>query len=121
MIRELLNASRLDPNVAQRTGGCWDVVTAAGWMACRESAATALKLSHTAIKDTTLYRRGRISLIKAIHTDCSDQEARRALTRRFDLIPYTAAGWQRQVSGRRRIVDVGPDGCQIADAGVLDA
>jgi hypothetical protein len=121
MIRELLNASGLDPKVAQRTGGCWDIVTAAGWMACRESAATALKLSHMAIKDTIVRRRGRISLMKAIHTDCSNQEARRALTRRFDLIPYTAADWQRQVSGRRRTAEMELDECQSADARVLDA
>jgi len=40
--------------------------------------------------------------------------------RRFDLIPYTAAGWQRQASGPVRVADVGQDGCQIADAGGLD-
>jgi hypothetical protein len=55
-----------------------------------------------------------------VHTDCIVQKARRALMRRFDLIPYTAAGWQRQVSGPMRIAGVGQDGCQIAHLGVLD-
>jgi hypothetical protein len=36
---------------------------------------------------------------KDIHTGCSDQGARQALMRRFDLIPYTAAGCNVRLAG----------------------
>jgi hypothetical protein len=51
VIQEVLNASECGPNVAQRKGGCRDVVTAAGGCACREPATAALKHAKAAIKD----------------------------------------------------------------------
>lgn len=51
VIEEVLNASECGPKVAQRKGGCRDVVTTVGWMACREPATTAPRQAKTAIKD----------------------------------------------------------------------
>jgi hypothetical protein len=51
MIQEALNASHCHPKVVQQKGGCRDVVTAVGWTACREPAATAPKLAEVPIKD----------------------------------------------------------------------
>jgi len=90
-----------------------------GWQ-CREHTTTALEHRKMAISDACMCRSGRMMVLKDIHTDCSDQEASQALMRRFDLIPYTAAGCQRQVSGRMRMRGVGPNGCQIADPGAPD-
>jgi hypothetical protein len=45
----VLNACHRGPEVAQAKGGCWEVVTAVGWMACREHTATALEHSGPAV------------------------------------------------------------------------
>lgn len=43
-----------------------------------------------------------MSAMEDIHTDSEGQEARWAQMKRCDVIPYTAAGCQRQVSGDLR-------------------
>jgi hypothetical protein len=60
---------------------------------------TAAMRSQTAIKAVWVRRWGRMGTGNEIHTKCSDQEARRALTRRFDLIPYTAAAGNVGLAG----------------------
>lgn len=64
-------------------------------------------------------RCGRKKALENLHTDWSDQEARQALMRRFDLVPYAAAGCQRQVSGRLRRRGVEHYESQIDGPGVL--
>jgi hypothetical protein len=60
---------------------------------------TAAMRSQTAITVVWVRRRGRIGSGNDIHTKCSDHEARRALMRRFDLIPYTAAAGNVRLAG----------------------
>lgn len=120
MILACLNAARRDSTAVQREGGCWGVVTAAGGMAMQGATATALKHPAPAVLDAHLCRCGRMKILKGLRTDWSDQEAGQALLRRFDLVPYTAAGWQRQVSGRVRIRAIGLQEGQVDDPGALE-
>jgi hypothetical protein len=78
------------------------VVTAVGCEAYREPAATMLELSQGNITADGMCQCGRMRILEHVHTNRSDQETRRALLGRFDLIPCAAAGWKRQVSDRVR-------------------
>lgn len=72
-----------------------------------------------AIVEYSTCRPGRISILKDIHTESGVQGTRWARTSGCDLIPYTAAGWQRRVSGRMRTRRRGPWGCRITDPASL--
>jgi hypothetical protein len=73
------------------------VVVTDGWMAmqgARNNSAGGLSRRHRRRPGVPI----RSHEYREIHTDSGGQEARQARTCTFDLIPYAAAGWQRQLA-----------------------
>jgi hypothetical protein len=119
MFLACFNAPQRDSDVAQQKGGGWDVVTA-GSMAmqgARNDSAGALASSQRRCSGVAIRSHG--------HTGGHTyrqwwSEGRSGSDVGFDLIPYAAAGWERQVSRQERTRETGQEKCHSALPGALD-